>query len=65
MYGGGSRLRRHVVKLCGKRFFMRDGFHLTGKGAAALGCECQGCQRGHRYHKLFKLDVQGELTDKT
>ena len=41
MYGGGSRLRRHVVKLCGKRllFFKRDGLHLRGKGAAVLGCE--------------------------
>ena len=28
MYVGGSRLRRHVVKL-----------HLTGKGAVVLGCE--------------------------
>ena len=40
MYGGGSRLRRHVVKLCGRDdFFMRDGLHLTGKGAAVFGFE--------------------------
>ena len=26
---------------------------------------CQSCRRGHRYHKLFKLDAQGELTEKT
>ena len=29
-----------MVKLCGRDgFFMRDGLHLTGKGAAFLGCE--------------------------
>ena len=40
MYGGGSRLRRHVFKLCGKKLlFMRYGLHLTGKGVAVLGCE--------------------------
>ena len=26
---------------------------------------CQSCRRGHRYHRLFKLDAQGELTEKT
>ena len=40
-------------------FFMRDGLHLTGKGAAVLGCEFV------RYHKLFKLDAQVEVTEKT
>ena len=29
-----------MVKLCGMRLlFMRDELHLTGKGAAVLGCE--------------------------
>ena len=47
-------------------FFMRDGFHLTEKGAAVLGCEfVRVAERGHRYRKLFKLDTQGELTEKT
>ena len=40
MYGGGSTLRRHVVNFVGRDyFFMRDELHLTGKGAAVLGCE--------------------------
>ena len=42
---------------------MRDGLHLTGKGAAVLGCE--GCRRGHWYHKLFKLVAHGKLTGNT
>ena len=46
-------------------FFTRDGLHLTGKGAAFRGCEFVRVVRGHRYHKLFKLDAQGELTEKT
>ena len=42
--GIGSRLHRHAVKLCGKRFFMTDGLHLTGKGDAVLGCEFERTQ---------------------
>ena len=62
MYGGG-RFHRRVV---GDDFFMRDGLHLAGKGAAVLGCVCQGFfRRGHMYCKLFKQDAQGELTEKT
>ena len=30
-----------------------------------LGVSLSDCQRGHRHHKLFKLDAQGELTEKT
>ena len=46
-------------------FFMRNGLHLIGKCAAVLGCEfVKSYRRGHRYHTLFKLDVQGKLTEK-
>ena len=43
MYGGGSRLRRHVIKLCGKiLFFIRGRLRLIDKGAAVLGCKFLG-----------------------
>ena len=47
-------------------FFMRDGLHLTGKGAAVLGCEfVRVVDEGTGTIELFKLDAQGELTEKT
>ena len=32
MYGGGSRLRRHVVKLCGKRLLFYERWTSSGQG---------------------------------
>ena len=50
---------------CAGRYecFTRDAFHLTGKGAAAV-CGC-AFVRVVGYRELFKLDAQGELTEKT
>ena len=45
-------------------FFMRDGLHLTGKGAAVLGCEfVRVVDEGTG--TLFKLHAQGEMTETT
>ena len=40
MYGGGVGFVDMWLNFVGRDdFFMRDGPHLTGKGAAVLGCE--------------------------
>ena len=42
-------------------FVGRDDFHERWTSSDREGCcsswVCQSCRRGHRYHKLFKLDA--------
>ena len=44
---------------------MRHGLHQTGKGAAVLGCEVIRLSTRALIPKLFKLDAQVELKERT